>query len=118
MAQRTVVVLEDDLEGGEAAETVAFALDGGTYEIDLNEANAAQMRDKLAVYVGAARRAGRAARTGSSGSRGAAGRGKSKPGGEDPRAVRAWAEANGVVVSARGRLSAQVLDQYRSATSS
>lgn len=46
MVQRTVVVLEDDLDGGEAVETVVFALDGGTYEIDLNEDNAAQMRDK------------------------------------------------------------------------
>lgn len=117
MAQRTIVVLEDDLDGGEATDTVEFALDGKTYEIDLNHDHAAQMRDAFAPYVGAARRAGgqassRPLRTSPRGS--APGRGG--PGAEDPKAVRTWAEANGVAVNARGRLSASVLAQYRSAT--
>src|SRR4051812_41204704 len=48
MAQRVEVVLIDDVDGGEAAETVAFALDGANYEIDLSEENAAKLRDGLA----------------------------------------------------------------------
>ena len=40
MAKRTVVVLEDDLDGGPADETVTFALDGVSYEIDLSSSNA------------------------------------------------------------------------------
>lgn len=116
MVQRTVVVLEDDLDGGEAVETVVFALDGGTYEIDLNENNAARMRDKLASYVGAARRAGRPvpSRPTAAASRASSSR-KAAAGSDDSKAVRAWADANGVTVSARGRLSAAVLEQYRAA---
>lgn len=116
MAQRTVVILEDDLEGGEASETIAFALDGSTYEIDLNESNAAHMRDVVAPYIGAARRAtgqgaGRPTRTSP---RSPAGR-KTASKAEDPKLVRAWAEANGVPVSSRGRVSAALLAKYRAA---
>ncbi|MEU0092949.1 Lsr2 family protein, partial [Kribbella sp. NPDC006257] len=48
MAQRVQVVLEDDLDGGKADETVTFGLDGSTYEIDLSKKNAAKLRDALA----------------------------------------------------------------------
>lgn len=90
MTQRTVVILEDDLEGGEASETIGFALDGSTYEIDLNEDNVARMRDVMAPYIGAARgaggpSAGRAARASPRGS----GRAKSAPDVEAPKSVRA-----------------------------
>ncbi|MDP9696140.1 UNVERIFIED_ORG: hypothetical protein J2X79_003719 [Arthrobacter globiformis] len=36
MAQKRVVILEDDLDGSEASETMKFGLDGREYEIDLN----------------------------------------------------------------------------------
>ena len=55
MAQRVVVTLSDDIDGGEAAETVAFALDGKSYEIDLNPSNAKKLRKALAPYVAAGR---------------------------------------------------------------
>jgi len=42
------IVLEDDLEGGKADETVKFALDGIQYEIDLSEKNAQKLRDAVA----------------------------------------------------------------------
>ena len=58
MAQKVQVLLVDDLDGGEARETVSFALDGVTYEIDLSEANASKMRDQLAKWIGHARRSG------------------------------------------------------------
>ena len=48
MAQKVVVSLVDDLDSSEADETVEFGLDGATYEIDLSDANAATLRDRLA----------------------------------------------------------------------
>ena len=58
MAQITEVRLLDDLDGGEAAESVAFSLDGKSYEIDLSEKHAAALRDAFAPFVSSARRAG------------------------------------------------------------
>lgn len=105
MAQRVQVILEDDIDGGDAAETVTFGLDGVTYEIDLNEGNAAKLRDVLAPYVGAGRRvsgrrsSGRAA-------------GGSSAGRKDLAAVREWARGAGYQVSDRGRISAEVQEAY------
>src|SRR5687767_5451960 len=62
MAQKVHIVLVDDLDGSEASESVSFGLDGTSYEIDLNDANAAQLRDALAPYVGHARKVGAASR--------------------------------------------------------
>jgi hypothetical protein len=53
------VRLADDLDGGEAEETIRFALDGSRYTVDLSGKNARRLRDAVAAYVGAARRAGR-----------------------------------------------------------
>jgi len=58
MAQRVQIVLEDDLDGGVAAETVTFGLDGVNYEIDLSDKNAGKLRDELATWIGHARRSG------------------------------------------------------------
>ena len=55
MAQKVHITLEDDLDGGSAAETVAFGLDGRTYEIDLNAKNAKALREDMAKYVAAGR---------------------------------------------------------------
>ena len=52
MAQRVHIVLEDDVDGSKADETVTFGLDGASYEIDLSAKNAEKLRDVLAVYVG------------------------------------------------------------------
>jgi hypothetical protein len=37
-------------------------------------------------------------------------------GDRDPKAIRRWAQANGIAVPARGRIPGRVLDQYRQAT--
>ena len=58
MAQKVHIVLEDDLDGSDASQTVSFGLDGATYEIDLNDKNAAALRDALAKYVGHGRKVG------------------------------------------------------------
>jgi hypothetical protein len=108
MAQRVNIVLEDDLDGSDADETVTFALDGTTYEIDLSAANAAKLRDALAPYVGHARRAGGRRAT----PRAGGGRSSRAAGKRDLGDVREWARANGHKVSDRGRISAEVQAAY------
>jgi len=107
MAQRVNIVLDDDLDGGPADETVTFALDGVSYEIDLSSANAAALRDALAPYVGHGRRSGgrRASSPRSSAPRASAGK-------RDLADVREWARQNGHKVSERGRISAEVQAAY------
>ncbi len=106
MAQKVTVVLEDDLTGGPAEQTIRFALEGTDYEIDLNAKNAAAFNKQLAPYVEHARRAGRAQPRRSG--RTAAGRHRSGD-------IRAWAKEHGLAVSERGRIPANVVDQYNAA---
>lgn len=56
MAQRTVITLVDDLDGSEAVETIEFALDGVTYQIELNAKNAKKLRTGMAPFVDKGRR--------------------------------------------------------------
>jgi hypothetical protein len=107
MAQVTEVKLIDDLDGGEADETVTFTLDGKAFEIDLNGKNAASLRDALAPFVGAARRAGgvpTVARTKSYA--------RSTRSRQETAEIREWADANGHSVSARGRIPSAVIEAY------
>jgi len=53
--EEVTVSLIDDFDGTEAAETVKFALDGKTYEIDLSKSNASELRRTLLPYVDRAR---------------------------------------------------------------
>ncbi len=103
MATRTTITLEDDLDGGPAAETVRFGLGSAEYEIDLSAANAGRFRSQLAPFIDHARRAGRSQR--SRPARTAAGR-------QDSAAIRAWAKEHGIEVSDRGRIPASVTAQY------
>lgn len=105
MAQRVQIILEDDIDGGPADETVTFGLDGVTYEIDLNEKNASALRDALARYTGNARRAGGRRSTG-----------RKTATKSNTSEVREWARANGHTVSDRGRISADVMAAYEQAT--
>ena len=107
MAQRVNIILVDDIDGSDATETVTFGLDGTTYEIDLNDANAAALREALSGYVGHARKVsgGRRGRRTSSSS------GTSS----NTRAVRDWARENGYEVSDRGRISADIQQAYDAA---
>ena len=74
MAQRVKIILEDDLDGSQADETVTFGLDGVTYEIDLSADERRALRDELAPWVGHARRSG--GRRSSGAGRGSAAAGK------------------------------------------
>jgi hypothetical protein len=107
MAQKVQVILVDDLDGGEAEESVSFSLDGVTYEIDLSAANAEALREAVAPWVGHARRvSGRAGR-----GRGP-GRARAAAAKADLGDVRQWARENGYQVSDRGRVSAEVMTAY------
>ncbi len=106
MARKTAIITEDDLDGGPADETLRFGFGGVDYEIDLNSKNARTFRERLAPFVGHARRSGigsrrRPKRTASARQR--------------SRAIRAWARDQGIEVSQRGRLPASVVEQYKSA---
>jgi Lsr2 len=61
MAQHVSVLLVDDLDGSTADRTVAFALDGRRYEIDLNAENERLLRAALEPFIAGARRAARPA---------------------------------------------------------
>jgi hypothetical protein len=112
MAQKVQVLLVDDLDGGEAAETVSFALDGSSYEIDLSRKNAEEMRDSLAKYVGAARKAGRTSTTSSRSSGGGRRGGSTAMDRDQAAAIRSWAKKQGLKVSDRGRIPATIIEQY------
>lgn len=110
MVQKVQVVLEDDLNGGEADETVSFALDGRSYQIDLSENNARALRDALAPWVAAARPA--PARVPEARAKPKAARRS-----QDTADIRRWALANGINVSARGRISSDLRARYEAAHS-
>lgn len=105
MAQRINVILVDDLNGKDADETVTFGLDGVDYEIDLAEANAAELRAALLTYISAGRKIG--------------GRRRKAPraaaGGTSAADIRQWARDNGWDVPDRGRVAAEVREAYAAA---
>lgn len=97
----------DDLDGRTTATTtVRFALDGTEYDIDLNDRHAATLRTLLGKYAGRGRtvrppvKRRRRTPNGTNGS-----------GGQS--AVRAWAKAQGLQVSERGRLSTDVIQRFQ-----
>jgi hypothetical protein len=106
MAQQTTVTLTDDIDGGKAAETVSFGLDGRIYEIDLSKKNATALRKALGEFTASARhvRAGKAST-----------KATRAPARVDAKAVREWAQSQGLAVSARGRVSAELVEQYQAA---
>ena len=119
MAHLTTVALLDDLDGSKAAETIAFGLDGASYEIDLNTKNAKALRKALAEFTEAARpvvparpasltRAKRKSRSARQSEAARVSR-------EDTAAIRAWAVEQGIEVSTRGRMSAEVIAGYEAA---
>lgn len=105
MAQRIEVLLVDDVDGGDASETLTFGLDGSIYEIDLSDENAAKLRAALADWVAKARKV-----------KGSPKAAKATPGKTLPKQdlskVRAWATANGYEVSSRGRVPRDIAQAY------
>jgi Lsr2 len=105
------VMLVDDLDGGRATETVAFALEGSSYEIDLSKRNADKLRRSLRPYLESGRRVkrgpqGRAAKRAS---RASAGHTEDY----DRAEVRAWAKSHRIKVAPRGRISNDIVERWR-----
>lgn len=109
MAKRVQVIHTDDIDGSEAAETISFALDGISYTIDLSEANAQKMRDAFALYIASGERDRGASKK--------AGGSRRKTSGTAATDIRAWATEQGMQVSARGRVSAEIREAYERAHS-
>lgn len=105
MAKRTTTVLVDDITGaelGKDAVSVTFALEGVQYEIDLAPSAAADLREAFEPYIAAGRRVGGRKRSTTS-----------KSSGEQAEA-RAWLTARGIDVPSRGRIAADLMEQFRS----
>jgi hypothetical protein len=110
VVQKIQTVFIDELDGSAAEGTVRFGLDGTEYEIDLNQEHARDLREALARYVGAARRASGAARR-------PARTGRQAPaGGLNATEVREWAKAQGIEVKDRGRVPAELVVRFQAAT--
>jgi hypothetical protein len=106
MAKTVSVVISDDLDGSPDAETVSFGFDGHSYEIDLGKKNLAKLEKSLQPFMDAGRRT--AARKAAKAPRAAGSR-------VDRAAVRTWAAGQGLKVSERGRISAEVMSKYDAA---
>jgi hypothetical protein len=116
MARRVIHELIDDLDGELADESVSFGLDGVQYTIDLSTKHAAELRDALAPFVGAASKVGRLTP--------ASAAAPARPGGrvrpvlsaraerEQNRAIREWALSKGIEVSDRGRIRSDLVERY------
>lgn len=125
--KRTRVTLVDDIDGSDAAETVHFALDGATYEIDLSEGNAERMRQVLAPFTAAGMKVGRGGiprqRVDSrllNGRRSGPGHGgggvpANLPSRQENAKIRIWAGNHGIHVAPMGRIKQEIVDQYRAA---
>ena len=111
MAQKQYTVLEDDIDGGEATETVSFGYKGKSYIIDLNAKNAAAFEKAVDKFVKAARHEAVSTRA-----RAARGSGARRSGAKaDVNAVRVWAAANGHAISTRGRIPGGIMAAYKAA---
>ncbi len=106
MVRKVEVVLQDDVDGGEPAHTLFFSLDGKDYEIDLTEQNAKALRDGLAPWIAAARRA--------SSSSFPEQRSRSRRS-ANTADIRRWAEEHDIPVAARGRISIDLRSRYEAA---
>ena len=120
MARQTKVTMVDDLDGeNEAVQTVAFSLESVSYEIDLSDAHASELRTVLQHYAAAGRRVGGRRDARVKGPSEARARVKapsnSSSASAPPEDVRGWARAQGFEVSGRGRISSAIREAYDAA---
>lgn len=119
MAQRVLLVCDLHDDDSPGAETVSFAIDGSSYEIDVCSRHASALRDAVAPYVGAGRRAsgsaGGSSPAGGGPRRGRAGRASTGQDRQRTQDIREWARAEGHQVSDRGRVPARLVELYEAA---
>lgn len=111
MARIEQIRLVDDLDGGSADETIAFMVNNAAYEIDLNHAHADKLRDALAPYIAAARRAPSGA-VRPRRARAAAASTMTTERRQHNNAIRSWARQNGYPIADRGRIPLEIVDAY------
>jgi nucleoid-associated protein Lsr2 len=111
VAKQVIHKLVDDIDGGDADETVRYAIDGSQYEIDLSKKNAAKFRDAFAAYVSVSTKIPRGGVVvgGRAASRGRGGASSDR---EQNKAIRAWAKKAGKEISDRGRIPQEIVDDY------
>src|SRR4051812_47373312 len=105
MSTKTLIVMEDDIDGSKATQTVRFALDGTEYSIDLSDRNAEKLRGDMEKWIKAAQKTGGRRST----SRKSAPTDKSQM-----AAMRTWLREQGQDVSSRGRIPANLQELYHS----
>ena len=103
--KQTITRLVDDLDGSDAAETVQFGWGAVDYTIDLSEVHAKELRNALDPYVRAGAKLGR---TGTAPARPAYAARRDRN-----QEIRDWAKAAGKSVAERGRIPAQIIDEWR-----
>jgi hypothetical protein len=102
MAQKVHIVLEDDLDGSVATQTIKFSIGGSAYEIDLNDKNTDRLHKALAPFVAAARKTGRSTNSTR----------RTPSVGGSAAQIRAGGSSGGLTVPARGRIPADVRSAY------
>lgn len=113
MARRVIHELIDDIDGNPADETVAFGVDGVQYTIDLSTAHAKQLREALAPFVAGGKKIGRGGVVATGRGRYGASQSSTGRGDRDQnRAIRDWAQRQGLDVSERGRIKQDIIDRY------
>ena len=110
MVQNVTVMLIDDIDQSQAAETVHFGVDGTAYEIDLSARHASELRSMLGRYISAARRIGQAPARARQQRRS---RPRTQMDRERSRRIRSWAMERGLLASPRGRIPQHVTDEYQ-----
>lgn len=93
MARKTRITLIDDIDGTEATESINFTINTNSYEIDLNDTNAAAFRAALQPYIDSAQHNTKQTTT-------------------DSQTIREWAAKNNIPVGPRGRIKQEIIDQY------
>lgn len=109
MARREITQFFDDLDNTPLSEEdlhiVRFGLEGTEYVLDLSEDNARELHRLLEPYVNAARKVTqpRPTRRESVSTRG------------NSRAVRQWAQEQGMKVANRGKIPHEIIEAYNKA---
>jgi len=102
MAIKTVLV--DDIDGGDADVTIAFAINGESYSMDLSNKNADAFYAALNPWLSVATRSKSAQESAV----------KSHMAGVEQRAaIREWAIKKGLNISPRGRIPQEVTDEFK-----
>lgn len=109
MARKVEVTLVDDIDGGEASETLRFSLDGVNYEIDVSSKRAGELRASLWPFINKARKVGR---SGLGGRRRTIVQTPTRNDRAQNKAIRDWAKRKKIELSERGRIPRHIVEQY------